>query len=214
MRNYIAMVLLLLAPGILFSQNDARKGTTSINTNIPAQAQYSKRITIRNLYFNKRLDTGGKGEILEVEFVLDNLTDDPMDLYIFTIATFEKTERTKSSLEPPIPPRERIRTFVTYPDDLSNFQYPVYDAQGNVKKDANGLEIVKLERFPKNPKAGIDPKTGKAYHLTEKLHIRTTHLSRYRKNYFFFNNVAVLVFESDGKLAYRQLYEIRGKRNR
>lgn len=218
MKKYVIVVLALLCPALLFSQDvkkeDAAKEQSKIITNIPVEAQYSNSFAIKNLFFNKRTDYSGKGEILEIEFTLENLTDDPMDLYVFTIATFEKVEKTKSSLERPIPLRERIRTFVTYPDDISNFSYSDTDEKGNVKKDKNGLGIVKLVKFPKNSKAGVDPKTGKPYHLGEKLTIYTTHLSKYRRNYFFFNNLAVLIFDSEGKPAYRKLFEIKGKRNR
>ncbi len=224
MKKYSIVLLALLVPAMLFSQDakkeeapkkeETPKNQGNVLTNIPVQAQYSNNFEIKNLFFNKRTDVGGKGEILEVEFSLENLTDDPMDVYVFTIATFEKVEKTKSSLERPIPQRERIRTFVTYPDDISNFTYQDTDEKGNVKKDKNGLEIVKLVKFPKNTKAGVDPKTGKPYHLVDKLQIYTTHLSKYRRNYYFFNNLAVLVFDSEGKPAFRKLFEIKGKRNR
>ncbi len=218
MKKYLLVLLALLCPTLLLSQDvkkeETPKDQSKIITNIPVQAQYSNKFNIKNLFFNKRTDYSGKGEILEVEFTLENLTDDPMDVYIFTIATFEKVEKTKSSFERPVPKRERVRTFVTYPDDLSNFSYLETDDKGNVKKDKDGLEIVKLVKFPKNPKAGVNQKTGKPYHLDDKLTIYTTHISKYRRNYFFFNNLAVLVFDSEGKPAYRKLFEIKGKRNR
>lgn len=215
MKRYSAVFLILLLPGLLISQeNTTTKEDVKSISNIPVQAQYSNNFVIKNLFFNKRIDLGGKGEILEVEFVLENLTDDPQDLYIFTIATFEKKETTRSSFEPPIPPKEKIRTFVTFPDDLSNFSYPDLDEQGKPKKDKNGADIIKLLKFPKNSKAGLDAATGKPYHLVEKMQIRTNHLSKYRKNFYFFNNLAVLVFDSEGKPAFRQLYKIVGSRNR
>jgi hypothetical protein len=217
---YISMMLVMLMPAFLLSQSDTGKShekrvsLDKVMTNIPAQAQYSDKFKIKNLYFNKRIDLGGKGEILEVEFTVENLIDEPQDLYIFTIATYEKTEKTKSSFERPIPARERIRTFAVYPDDMSNFTYPVTDEQGNVKKDENGKDVVKLVKFPKNPKAGVDPKTGKPYHLVNRLQLYNIHLSPYRNVYYFFNNVAILIFDSEGKPAFRQLYEIKGKRGR
>lgn len=218
MKKYLIVLLAFLCPAMLFSQDakkeDAPVDKSKIITNIPVQAQYSNNFTIKSLFFNKRTDFSGKGEILEVEFTLENLTDEPMDLYLFTIATFEKVEKTKSSFERPVPQRERIRSFVTYPDDISNFSYLDTDEKGNVKKDKNGLEMVKLVKFPKNPKTGVDQKTGKPYHLVDKMTIYTTHLSKYRQNYFFFNNLAVMIFDSDGKPAYRKLFEIKGKRNR
>ena len=213
MIKYTALLLVLMVPAIVFSQ-DTAKQPKKVITNIPVLSQYSNTFAIRNIFFNKKIDINGKGEILEVEFILENLTDDPIDFYLFTVATFEKTERTRSSFETPVPPKERIRTFVTYPDDIQNFTHPVLDENGNPKKDQNGLEVVKLVKFPINPKAGVDLDTGKPYHLKDKLVIRTTHLSPYRKNYYFFNNIAVLIFDSEGKPAYRKLFEIKGKRNR
>lgn len=214
MKKKTALLIMLLLPCAIFSQEEGKKTAQQDATNIPVQSQYSNKFKITNLYFNKRIDLGGKGEILEVEFVLQNCIDDPQDLYIFTIATYEKVEKTTSSFERPIPEKERIRSFVPFPYDLSNFQYPVRDEAGNVKKDANGLEMVRLVKFPKDPKKGVDPNTDKPYHLKNKLVVRTTHLSPYRTNYFFFNNVVVLVFDSEGKPAYRQLFEIKGKRGR
>jgi hypothetical protein len=213
MMKYIAIMMSLFIPALVFSQ-DTGKQQKAVITNIPVLSQYSNSFIIKNLYFNKKVDINGKGEILEVEFLLENLTDNPLDVYIFTVATYEKTEKTKSSFEIPVPPKERIRTFVTYPDDIQNFTHPVLDDKGNLQKDQNGLEIVKLVKFPQNPKAGVNPNTGKPYHLTDKLMIRTIHLSPYRKNYFFFNNLAVLVFDSEGKPSYRKLFEIKGKRGR
>jgi hypothetical protein len=214
MKKYIASLLILLAPALVFSQDDKNIQQQKAMTNIPVLSQYSNTFSIRNLYFNKRIDVNGRGEILEVEFILENLTDNPVDIYLFTIATFERVEKTRSSFERPIPPKERIRTFVTYPDDIQNFTQPMLDEKGQPKKDSNGLDIMEFIKFPKNPKAGVDISTGKPYRLTDKLVIRTTHLSPYRKNYFFFNNVAVLIFDSEGKPAYRKLFEVKGKRGR
>ncbi len=202
MKRYGVVFLMLLLPGLLISQeNKSAKADINVGTNIPAQAQYSNQFLI-------------KDEVLEVEFLLENQTDDPLDLYIFTIATYEKKETTRSSFELPIPPKERVRTFVTFPEDPLNFSYPDLDEQGNQKKDKNGADIMKLLKFPRNAKSGVDAVTGKPYHLVQKMHIRTTHLSKYRKNYYFFNNLAVLVFDSEGKPAFRQLYSIKGSRNR
>ncbi len=214
MKKYIAVLLLAIVPGVTFSQDTSPGGSTDVSTNIPVLSQYSDRFNVRNVYFNKRIDPGGKGEILEVEFFLENLKDDPMEVYVFTIATFEKKEKTRSSLERPVPPEERLRTFVPFPWDISNFTYPDTGRDGKARKDKDGNELVKLVKFPKNPKAGVDPETGKAYLLKDKLFIRTTHMSLYRRNYFYFNELAILVFDSDGKPAYRQLFQIRGKRGR
>lgn len=215
MKKYIVSILsLLLVPWLVMAEEDRAADKWKINTSIPAVSQYSDAFAIKNVFFNKRIDTGLKGELLEVEFMIENRLDDPQDLFIFVIATYEKVEKTKSSLERPVPPKERIRTFVPFPDDISNFTYPDTDEKGNVKKDKDGMELVKLVKFPKNPKAGVDPNTGKPYHLVDKLQIYTRHLSKYRQQYYFYNNIAILVFNEDGKPVFRQLYEIKGKRNR
>lgn len=213
MKKYIPIVLLSLMTSIALGQSNPRAKSEAINTNIPVLSQYSNAFVIKNVYFNKRIE-GLTGETLEVEFSIINKTDDPMDLYIFVIATYEQVEKTRSSLERPVPRKERIRTFVPYPDDISNFTYPDIDEKGNVKKDKDGREMVRLLKFPKNTKAGVDPKTGKPYHLVDKLQIYSRHLSKYRQDYFFYNNIAILVFDEDGKPVFRQLYEIKGKRNR
>ncbi len=159
MKKHLAIVLIILLPGILFSQaaknkektkaiekeqakeQSAEKGKETksqspLMTNIPVQSKYSNNFTIKSIDFNKTVDYSKRGEILEVQFVLKNLTDDPMDLYVFTIATYEKKEKTRSSLERPVPPTHRIRSFVPYPEDITNFEYPLTDKEGNVRKDA------------------------------------------------------------------------------
>lgn len=223
MKKYLIAALILVFPGILFSQGDKVKdkdkekdvkSPASIMTSIPVQSKYSNTFAIKNIDFNKLVDLSRTGDLLEVQFILQNLTEDPMDLYVFTIATYEKSEKTRSSFENPIHPTQRIRSFVPYPDDITNFQYPETDRQGNVVKDAGGVEKVKLLKFPRNPKAGIDPTTGKPYHLVDKLVIRTKHLCKYRRNYFYFNEMAILIFDGEGKLVFRQLYKLEGHRTR
>ncbi len=235
MKKNVAIALILLFPVILFSQVVKKKeksretateksavtakekdeskekevkSTSGLVTTIPVQSKYSNKFKIKSIDFNKAVDYNKRGEILEVQFVLQNLTDDPMDLYVFTIATYEKKERTRSSLEPPVPPSHRVRSFVPFPDDITNFQYQATDKEGQVLRDRKGKERTKLLKFPKNPKAGIDPGTGKPYHLKDKLVIRATHLSKYRSNYFYFNEAAVLIFDDEGKLVFRQLYKL------
>ncbi len=209
-RGIYTAIIILLSCFSLFSQDKKGKVTRekkpekakSIIKNIPVQAQYSNKLVIKELYFNKRIDFTGKGEILEVEFRAKNKLDDPLDLYIFVIATFEKTQKIRTSFESPIPPKERIRSFVPFPDDIKNFQYP----------DSKNKGDVKLIKYPRDSKAGVNPKTGKPYHIDESLFIRTYHLSKYRNNYFFFNRVTIFIFEKDGSPLFRQTYNISGIR--
>ncbi|MCU0846504.1 MAG: hypothetical protein MUD12_01290 [Spirochaetes bacterium] len=219
-KNFLILTILAL-PIMIFSQestdkkagSDAPKKIESqISTSIPVQAQYSDEFAIKNIEFSRKVDLLGKGDILEVKMMFDNLNDDPKDLYIFVIASYEKIEKTKSSFERPVPEKERIRTFVPFPNNIENFKYPDKDKQGNIKKDYQGRDKFKYIKFPKDPKAGIDPATQKPYRLTDKLLVVSEHLSKYRKNFFYFNEVAILVFDKDGKPVFRQLYKLKGYR--
>jgi hypothetical protein len=197
-KKLLIVIIVCVIPVLLFSQEKQKVG----DQHIPIGAQYSNSFEVSDIYFNRRIDTTGKGELLEVEMIVKNLTDDPMDLYVHVIATFEREEKTRSSFEMPIPEKERIRSFVPFPGDKADYQYP--------HPEKNDETI--LKKAPKNPKAGINPDTGKPYHLEDKLLIRTYHLSEYRTNYFFFNEVTILVYDSEGNPVFRQLYEIEGRR--
>jgi len=168
--------------------------------NIPVQSLYSELIDIKKVAFNKKIDPSGTGDLLEVEFEVNNKIDDPQDIYIFVIATFEKTEKTPSFFESPIPEKERLRSFVSYPEDIKNFEYT--DSEGKTK----------LLKQPKNTKTGVDPSTGKAYHIKDKLFIRTYHLAKYRNNFYYFNMVMIQVYNSSGEPVFRQQYMIEGVR--
>ncbi len=214
MVRKLVFIAITITPLVIHSQPKKKTSTDPgfVKSTIPVEAQYSNLFKIKQVYFNKRIDWGGKGDVLEVEFIMKNMIDEPQDLYIFVIATFETDWRGRSSFQKPVPEKDRVKSFVPYPFDLKNFEYPDIDVKGNVRKDRKGREMVKLVRFPINPKAGIDPATGKPYHIKDKLFIRTTHLSRYRNNYYFFNQVSILVFDSKGKPVFRQLFELRGYR--
>ncbi|MCP4137952.1 MAG: hypothetical protein GY754_43720 [bacterium] len=217
MFKRILIALLIAIPVGTFSQSTTTgtaAGTTTaattkkstVETSIPVQAQYSNKFRIKDVTFSKKIDPTGRGEYLEVEFRLENMTDDPIDLYLFVIATYEKAQRKLTSFDRPIPQKDRIWTFEPSPDDKANFQYPEKDEEGKVKKDEDGKDKLMYIKFPR------DPKKGEAYHLKGDEIIRTRHLSKYRKNYFFFNEVAILVFDKKGRPAYRQLYNLKGFR--
>lgn len=206
-RCVLAIYFLCLLWEPLFSQNMQKEQKDQeeqmdVSQNIPAQAQYSNKFKIQEIYFNKIIDVAGRGEILEVEFRINNRIDDPLDLYIFVIATYEKDEKTKSSFEMPIQKKGKIRSFVPFPEDKQNFKYTNSEKEGKAE----------LRKFPKDPKAGVDPSTGKPYHLKDSIFVRTYHLSKYRNNYFFFNEVTLLVFDKNGNILFRQLYNISGVR--
>ncbi len=193
-KKFFTIILVVCASALL--------AQTTQKTDIPVQSLYSNQVKIKDIYFNKRVDRAGKGEELEVEVIFKNLTDDPMDIYVNIIATYEKEEKTKSSFEMPVPEKERIRNFVPYPDDISNYEYT----------DSKGKKI--FQAYPKNTKTGINPLTNKLYFLPVKddLVVRSYHVSPYRKDFIFFNYVTVLVFDKDGNPILREVYELTGKR--
>ena len=189
----ITIILFLFSISIHTQEKQDKK-----NINIPAQALRSDKLKVNEIYFNKMIEGSGKGEILEVEFSIENKIDDPLDLYIFVIATFEWDERTEKSFERPIPEKDKIRNFVASTSDIRNFQYR------HPKKKGESV----LLKYPKDPKAGVNPSTGKPYHIIDYIFVRTYHLSRYRNRYYFFNEVALQIFDKDGELLFNQLYDI------
>lgn len=231
MKRTLIIIIFCLIPFLTYTQEKKETGTRDTGKpetqspeqkttaivkkpadQIPVQSQYSNDFSIKNINFNRVIDKGGKGELLEVEFEISNNTDYPLDLYIFVIASYIKREKTLSSFERPVPEELRIRSFVPYPDDINNFKYPINDKDGTIKKDRHGRECYNYCEYPHEPKAGVDSTTGKPYHIKEKLFVRTYHLSEYRVNYFFFNRAIILAFDKDGKPVYRQLYELNGWR--
>jgi hypothetical protein len=206
------VLLIVLLPAVIFSQETKSTESPVKSQIIPIQAQYSDEFCIKNVNFNKFVDIYGRGEVLEVEFEIVNKTDDPLDMYLIVIATFEKKERTRSSFERPIPEKERVRTFVPFPLNLDNFQYPVVDSKGNQAKDKEGKALTRYVKFPRDPKQGVNPLTGGMYHVEKKLVVRTTHLSKYRTNYYYFNEVAILAFNKNGEPQYKQSYRLVGFR--
>ena len=212
MTRYINFFLILFLPVYLFAQDTPAKKTEPSGA-IPVQSQYSDKFEIKNVDFNKKVDLNGKGENLDVTFILENHMDDPQDLFLFVIASYEVGKPKESLFDKPIPPHKRIRSFVPFPLDLANFEYSDTDDKGQPLKDEQGKEIHLYKKFPKNPQAGIDPSTGKPYHLVDRLVIRTGHMSKYRHNFAFFNNVTILVFDRDGKPIFRQQYELKGYRH-
>ncbi len=195
MKKKFFTISMVLFASVLLAQ-------TTQKIDIPVQSLYSNQVKIKDVYFNKRVDTAGKGDVLEVEVLFENLTDNPMDIYVNIIATFEKEEKTESSFEMPIPEKERIRNFVPYPDDTANYEYT----------DSKGKKI--FQAYPKNTKSGINPLTNKLYFLPVRdiLVVRSYHVSPYRKDFVFFNYVTILAFDKDGNPIVREVYELKGKR--
>ncbi|MFC1670693.1 hypothetical protein ACFL20_09890 [Spirochaetota bacterium] len=168
---------------------------------------------MQKIYFNKRIDPKGRGWLLEVQMELENLSNEPIDLYVFVVATYEVSEGKKfSSFNRPIPPEERIKLFIPFPFDMKNFQYESKDVKGKPIKDDSGKIKIDLLKMPRNFKSGINPITGKIYRLNNKLEIRSYHLSKYRRVFYFFNEVAIIMFDKNGGLAFKQIYDLIGYR--
>lgn len=213
-RNCYLIMLLFLLPVALTAQDAAPAKSSSDSLGaIPVQSQYSDRFNITSICFNKKLELSGKGEILEVVLTLENRIDDPQDFYIFVIATYETGKPTMTSFDNPIPPHRRLRSFVPFPLDLANFDYTENGTDGKPLKDEHGQNMHLYKKYPKNPTAGVNPETGKPYNLKDRLLVRTEHLSKYRHRYTYFNEVAVLIFDKEGKPIYRQLYKLVGYRH-
>ncbi len=192
------LLTFLLIPVMLFAQDkvDTNKKNES---NFPVHSVRTDLFKIKQLSFNKTIPSDS-GEILEVEIILENLVDDPMDLYVFTIASYENSYIPKSSFERPSKEdKNPIKLLVPFPNNIKNFEYD--HGQFGEKKPS-------YIKYPKDYKAGVNPDTGKPYLLNEKLIIRTTHLTKYLKKFNFFNEMTVLIFDKDGKLLFRQQYHL------
>lgn len=201
-RLLISVCIALALPiFILAQEKEAEKKSEVKSNNIPSQAIHCDKFSIGAVYFNKVFDDRALGDVLEVCFELKSKIDVPQDLYVFVIATYENIEKVTSSFKMPIVEKDKLLSFVPFPDDVKNFEY-----------DDSKTGKTRLLMYPKNTKAGVDPETGKPYTLKSNLFVRTRHFTKYRNNYVFFNNVAIVIFNEEGKLLFRQLYEIVGKR--
>jgi hypothetical protein len=211
-KRYLLILLFVFMPVLLFSQRE-KQSTKKESVKVPPVGIIrSETFDIRNVAFNKTHDVKGRGEVLRVEFEIANLIDEPADLYIFVIAIHELLDKSISSFRRPIPKSEMVKNFVPFPYELSNFQ----DTEG--KTPEKGNNALGFRELPKNPKAGKNPVTGKPYHLKDKLYVKTTHLSKYRRNYVYFNKVILLIYDekkltgSDTHPVYRQVFHLSGKR--
>ncbi|HQO39090.1 MAG TPA: hypothetical protein PK986_01350 [Spirochaetota bacterium] len=199
----LIMILFLLFPVMIFSQNTATDGKTDF-TAFPVQSVRNDSFNLINLSFNEFV-SDIRGKTLEVEFQLESKLDYSRQYYIFIIATYEKSYKTKSSFESPsLDDPDEIKLLVPFPDDMSNFEYNDRDEKGTEKKV--------YAKYPKNIKSGVDPITGQPYVLDDRLTFRSRHLSKYRKNFVYFNQVCILIFDADEELVFRQVYEVRAKR--
>jgi len=200
--KHLLISLFLITPAVLFSQDKAADNKLDI-TKEPVLSIQTNLFKIKNLTFSKLL-RDEKGEILETQFQVDNQTNISMDLYIFVIATYEKEYRSETSFDRPTSEdKNPIKLIKTYPDDLTNYEY--------IYKDSEGKEKKVYQKYPKNIKAGINKDTGKPYTLNDNdlITFHSFHNSPYTKKYNFFNQITILIFDSDENLVFRQMYNVK-----
>lgn len=200
MKRFLSLLIILI-PVLLFSQETQ---TLSGKKIFPVLAVKTDLFKVYNMSFNKTIP-GYEGEVLEVEFQIKNLIEMPHELYIFVIATYEKSYKTDSSFQSPsLDDPAQIKNIKVFPDDLTNFEYTEKDQAGNEKK----IYI----KYPKNIKAGVDPSTGKPYMLDENITFRAKFLSKYARKYYYFNEISILIFDNKEELIYREVFKVKEKK--
>jgi hypothetical protein len=236
MTRKLLIIALILVPVLLYSQDNREKPGEAGKENrveavpdIPQGAIRSQLFEVKSMTFSKRVDDFTRGDLLNVEFQLNNNFGKPLNLYIIAIASYHLRRSTTKTFDAPMTglEQEMVKLFVPFPLDKNdrdkehhkmvheNFKYP---DSGN--KDAKGEQKYILLKFPKDPKLGVNPDTGKPYRLEKNLFVRTTHLSRFRANYAYFNEVVVLIFDDENltddkgniRPAFKQVYNLAGKR--
>lgn len=202
MKRFLSLLILFI-PVLLFSQDKGVQNTTEKKL-FPVQAVGTNLFKIHNISFNKMVP-GYAGEVLEVEFQIKNLVEEPLELYIFVIATYEKSYITESSFESPsLDDAVQIKNIKVFPDDLSNFEY--------TEKNKDGSDKRVYIKYPKNIKAGVDLSTGKPYLLEEDITFRTKFLSKYARKYYYFNEITILIFDNKEEMLYREVFTVKEKK--
>jgi hypothetical protein len=222
MRNiFLSMIIMIVCSAVTFSQTNqggaaaskvspeakaADSGKQQKEDPTPTYAVSNEDLSVTMPSFSKTTDIHGKGDVLEVQFSVENNSDGKHQLYIFVLATREDIKWVTNSFNTKkiYPEKNDIVEFVPVPGTRDNFEY-----------DTNGVKSIK--RHAKDFKLGVDVFTGKPYELTalkNKINIRTEHLILYKKKYKFFNHVTILVYDDEGKVMYRQIYELKGIRTR
>lgn len=200
--KHLLIFLFLITPMLLFSQDKVaeNKDNKFDITKQPVLSVFTDLFKLKNLNFSK-VRLNDNGEILETQFQLENLTNVSMNLYVFVIATYEKEFIPVSSFDKPdLEDKDLIKLIQTYPDELTNYEY--------LEKDSTGSEKKVYQKYPKDIKAGVDKKTGKPYTLDDTITFLSRHQSPYIKKYYFFNQVTILIFDSEEKLIFRQNYKV------
>ncbi|MDA3901075.1 MAG: hypothetical protein PF637_11225 [Spirochaetes bacterium] len=197
------VVILILIPVLLWAQakeDEEKKSDRSGSTtekDLPTQMVQSEEFEIRHISFNKKVDPRGRGELLQVDFQLENEVDISLDLYIHIVATNEELVWVYDSFgkKKITPKRIDTKYIKSLPEDVSQYEYEIEGEKSIIK-------------YPKNIKTGVSPDTGKAYHLTDYYAFRYEFLSHYRRKYVFFNKVTILIFDDEEKLMFRQSYSL------
>ncbi len=198
----IIIFLFMLMPAFIFAHDLEEIKRDSLK--MPVLSVDTNRFNVAEMSFN-RIVPGASEEILEVEFAINNLTDDPMSLYIFVIATYESHFFTTSSFQrPSLEDRDVIKVITPFPEDIKNFEYTY--------KDEKGDEKTEYLKYPKNIKAGVNPGTGEPYKLDERIIFRSYHPFRDIKKYKFFNEIIILIFDENEELQYKNFFKVNPKK--
>ncbi|MCL1911778.1 MAG: hypothetical protein FWG13_06205 [Leptospirales bacterium] len=203
MKRFFSIIFVFI-PLLLSAQYTARMDSLE-TVHIPPEAQYSETFKISPIYFNKRVDPAGLGEILEIEMVFQNLIDEPIAINVITVATVEYELKSDSSFQLPINKWDIIKYLDASPD-ADNFKYVVKDESGNPKKDYYDRDMHEYKKIPN------DPKKGNFIVVDDTYLLRTYHVSKFRKKYEFFNTVTVLVYNKAGEPIFSCDYTINHKR--
>jgi hypothetical protein len=165
----------------------------------PTQAVNTDAFEMLQLTFNRKGDPQGKGDLLLVEFALSPNTAYKYKLYIHVIATVEKENWGTNSFNNKKMFLNGVDTdlFVPYPDpeDRKNFEYQI---DGKTK----------LLKFPHDYKTGVNPLTKEAYYLDKYTPVMTKHLAPYKKQFKYFNYATIIIFDDEGKLMFKQIYNL------
>jgi hypothetical protein len=202
-KKIIAALIIMFVSTWGFSQDTAKKAEETKKDPFPALTVKTDLFAVTMPTFSKKAELHGKGEVLEVQFEIINNTDQPHEIYIFILASYDETAWMYNSFNTKrlIPEKVFVSYFSPYPDNKDNFTY-----------DINGAKEIK--KYPKDFKLGVDKATGKIYTLKDKIIMDTEHVSLFRKNYKFFDNVCVLMYDDEGKILFRQTYALKGFRHR
>ncbi|MCX7679773.1 MAG: hypothetical protein N2316_11240 [Spirochaetes bacterium] len=222
-----SIFILFLATTIVGqTQQNTTRAVTDETVTLPIQSLRTHLFDVEKFSMSFGYEPRGFGEVLTAEFNIRNKTDDEIELYIYAIATYESEDFDTSSFTMPRPGEGgvTILNFVPYPlaqedNDVPPHKMKNLNFRYKTGNDADPLGT--LQKFPRDPKLGINPLTGGPYKLKETLFVQTKHVSKYRKNYVFFNYLTLLIFDAKnltdekGKLnppLFRQVYRIHGKR--